>query len=97
MQRIEQKYDRTDSNIYLYVKFEDFGELTMARTIECFTMFLKHVVKLVRTVKKIAIITSNDSLKKKLTIEFKMLPTIHLRTFDDEKDSDAVDLLEINR
>ena len=46
VERTIQKQERSDKGVLLYVEFEHFGELTLARMWTHFKMLLDHVFKL---------------------------------------------------
>ena len=97
IERISKRSGVKNEPVLLYVEFEDFGELTISRMWSHFKMFLKHVMELISNVKRIAIVTSNLSLREKLSIEFKLVPTIAFHAFDLQEKDKAVDWLMNNK
>jgi|GEM_PF-5906550 len=89
VQRIIKKQERANQNVLLYVEFEDFGELTLKRMWTHFKMLLDHVFKLMDKVNKIAAVTSNTSLREKLSIEFALVPTLSFKAFQDDEKTEA--------
>jgi len=94
VKRISNREDRFEHSVFLYVEFEDFGELTFTRVWDHFKMFMDHIVELVQKVSNIAIVSSNDTLKNKLSLEFSLVPTVSLKCFNENEDSAAVEWLE---
>ncbi|PRP66684.1 SpoIIAA family protein [Nonlabens agnitus] len=94
VERIDQKYSRTKTAVSLYVKFEDFEELTLSTYWEYFKMLLEYVIDLIKSVKKVAVVTANAALRKNLNIEFMLIPTVSCKTFDIEEDHESLEWLE---
>ncbi|BAO56502.1 SpoIIAA family protein [Nonlabens marinus] len=93
IERIAKREKRQDESVLLYVEFEDFGELTITRIWDHFKMLLNHIMELLATVKKIAVVTSNISLREKLSMEFKIVPKIAFNSFDLHEKDVAADWL----
>jgi len=94
VKRVDNREEKIDNSVLLYVEFEDFGELTLSRTWNHFKMFLTHILDLMVNVKSIAVVTSNESLKSKLTVEFALVPTVSFKAFDENEKDEALQWLE---
>ena len=94
IERIDQKYSRTKTAVSLYVKFEEFEELTLSNTWDYFKMLLEYVIDLIKSVKKVAVVTASAALRKKLKMEFALIPTVSCKTFDIKEDHESIEWLE---
>lgn len=89
IKRVVKRQKNKDENLLLYVEFENFGELTYARMWKHFKMLVDHVMKLMIAVNRIAIISSDNSLREKLSLEFALVPTISLKAFHEFEKEEA--------
>jgi hypothetical protein len=94
VKRICERHDHTHEDVMLYVEFVNFGEMTVSRMWEQFKMFVGHLFELMKNVGKIAVVTSNVSLREKLQIEFALVPTISFKPFHSDEKEEACQWLE---
>jgi hypothetical protein len=91
---VNKDYNLQEQQVLLYVEFEDFGELTLERMWEHLKLFFNHIFDLIKKVSRIAVVTSNQSLRDKLNIEFTLVPGIKYKGFEDGKRSRAMHWLD---
>jgi hypothetical protein len=89
-----KRHDHTHEDVMLYLEFVNFGEMTVNRMWEQFKMFVEHLFELMKNVGKIALVTSNVSLREKLQIEFALVPTIRFKPFHADEKEKACKWLE---
>jgi hypothetical protein len=94
VKRIGDRHDHTHENVMLYVEFVNFGEMTLSRMWEHFKMFVGNLFELMKNVGKIAVVTSNISLREKLQMEFALVPTISFKPFHADEKEEAYQWLE---
>ena len=97
IERICKRQERNKETVLLYVEFEDFGELTLSRMWSHFKMFVSHLGELIANVKRIAVVTSNLSLREKLGVEFALVPTVKFKAYDNHEERQAIDWLSENK
>ena len=94
VERIGQKYSKTQNSVSVYVEFENFEEITLSSSWKYLKMLLEYTFKLIKKVDKLAAITSSKALRKKLSAEFFLIPNVQCKTFQESECDQAVEWLE---